>query len=248
MLPARSSTLDASVAAALILALGLAVAGGMIGYGFLRGRAADRYVEVKGLAEREVTADLALWPLRYVSTGSDLTIAQAGLTRSTRQVFAFLTRHGIDTTAVQLQALEVSDADANRFPGERAGPRFVIQQTVIVRSRTPDVVMAASQRVSELVAGGVILSSSGEYGIGGPTFIFTRLNQLKPAMVAEATANAREAAQQFATDSRTALGGIRQASQGVFVILPRDQAPGVNESGQLQKIVRVVSTVQYILR
>jgi uncharacterized protein len=108
--------------------------------------------------------------------------------------------------------------------------------------------MAASQRVSELVAAGVILSASGEYGIGGPTFIFTRLNQLKPAMIAEATANARESAQQFASDSRTALGGIRQASQGVFVILPRDQAPGVNESGQLQKIVRVVSTVQYLLK
>jgi hypothetical protein len=108
--------------------------------------------------------------------------------------------------------------------------------------------MAASQRVSELVAGGVVLSSSGEYGVGGPTFIFTRLNQLKPAMVAEATANAREAAQQFAADSRTGLGGIRQANQGVFVILPRDQAPGVNESGQMQKVVRVVSTVQYFLR
>jgi hypothetical protein len=232
----------------IILALGLAVGGWFVGQGFIKGRATTQYVEVKGLAEREVTADLALWPLRYVSTGNDLTVAQAGLTRSTRQVFAFLTRHGIDTTAVQLQALEVSDADANRFPGERSGPRYVIQQTVIVRSRTPEVVMAASQRVSELVAGGVILSSSGEYGVGGPTFIFTRLNQLKPAMVAEATANAREAAQQFAADSRTALGGIRLANQGVFVILPRDQAPGVNETGQLQKIVRVVSTVQYFLK
>jgi hypothetical protein len=248
MPPPRSTISDGLFLSAVIIAVGLALGGWFIGHGFTQGRSSVRYVEVKGLAEREVTADLALWPLRYVSTGNDLTVAQAGLTRSTRQVFAFLTRHGIDTTAVQLQALEVSDADANRFPGERAGPRFVIQQTVIVRSRAPDVVMAASQRVSELVAGGVILSSSGEYGIGGPTFVFTRLNQLKPAMVAEATANAREAAQQFATDSRTGLGGIRQASQGVFVILPRDQAPGVNESGQLQKIVRVVSTVQYILK
>jgi uncharacterized protein len=226
----------------------LALGGWFIGHGFVQGRASSRYVEVKGLAEREVSADLALWPLRYASTGNDLSVAQAALTRSTRQVFAFLTRHGIDTAGVQLQALEVSDADANRFPGERSGPRFVIQQTVIVRSRSPDVIMAASQRVSELVADGVVLSSSGEYGVGGPTFIFTRLNQLKPAMVAEATANARESAQQFATDSRTALGGIRQANQGVFVILPRDQAPGVNETGQLQKIVRVVSTVQYFLR
>ena len=183
-----------------------------------------------------------------MSTGNDLTAAQAQITRNTRQVFAFLSRNGIDTTAVQLQALEVSDAFANRFPGERAGPRYVIQQTVMVRSGKPEVVMAASQRVSELVGAGVVLSSSGEYGIGGPTFIFTRLNQLKPSMVKEATANARAAAEQFAADSRSDLGSIRQASQGIFVILPRDQAPGVNEGAQLQKIVRVVSTVQYFLR
>jgi uncharacterized protein len=153
-----------------------------------------------------------------------------------------------DTSSVQLQALEVSDAFANRFPGERGGPRFVIQQTVMVRSGKPDVVLQASQRVSELVGAGVVLSSSGEYGIGGPTFVFTRLNELKPAMVKAATANARTAAEQFAADSRTDLGGIRHANQGVFVILPRDQAPGVNEGAQLQKIVRVVSTVQYFLQ
>jgi hypothetical protein len=239
---------DRSLVSAVLVALGLSLGGWFIGDGFARGRASDRYVEVKGLAEREVTADLALWPLRYVSTGNDLTAAQAQITRNTRQVFAFLSRNGIDTTAVQLQALEVSDAFANRFPGERNGPRYVIQQTVMVRSGKPDVVMAASQRVSELVGAGVVLSSSGEYGIGGPTFIFTRLNQLKPSMVKEATANARAAAEQFAADSRSDLGSIRQASQGIFVILPRDQAPGVNEGAQLQKIVRVVSTVQYFLR
>jgi uncharacterized protein len=232
---------------AVILALGFTLGGLLIGYGFARGRATDRYVEVKGLAEREVTADLALWPLRYVSTGDDLAATQGQIARNTRQVFAFLARNGIDTGSVQLQALEVSDAFANRFPGERGGPRYVIQQTVMVRSRSPGVVLAASQRVSELVGAGVVLSSTGEYGIGGPTFVFTKLNQLKPAMVKEATANARAAAEQFAADSRSDLGSIRQANQGVFVILPRDQAPGVNEGGQLQKVVRVVSTVQYFL-
>jgi uncharacterized protein len=232
----------------LILALGLTLGGWFIGHGFARGRATDRYVEVKGLAEREVTADLALWPLRFVTTGNDLSVAQVQIIRDTRQVFAFLGRHGIDTSAVQLQALEVSDAHANRFAGERAGPRFVIQQTVLVRSGKPEVVLQASQRVSELVAAGVVLSSSGEYGIGGPTFVFTRLNELKPAMVKAATASARAAAEQFAADSRTELGGIRHANQGVFVILPRDQAPGANEGAQPQKVVRVVSTVQYYLK
>jgi len=238
---------DGMALSAFVLAVGLALGGWFVGHGFLRGRTASRYVEVKGLAERQVAADLALWPLRFVSTGNDLSVAQAEITKDTRAVYTFLSRHGIDTAAVQLLALEVSDAEANRFQGERGGTRFVIQQTVMVRSDKPDVVLAASQRVSELVSAGVILSSSGEYGVGGPTFVFTKLNQLKPAMVAEATANARAAAQQFAADSRTSLGDIRYANQGIFVILPRDQAPGVNEGGQLQKIVRVVSTVQYLL-
>jgi hypothetical protein len=239
--------MERSLWPAVVLALGIALGGLFIGHGFASGRAADRYVEVKGLAEREVTADLALWPLRYVSTGDDLATTQAQITRNTRQVHAFLAQNKIDTASVQLQALEVSDAFANRFPGERGGSRYVIQQTVMVRSSSPEVVMRASQRVSELVAAGVVLSSSGEYGIGGPTFVFTKLNQLKPSMVKEATANARAAAEQFAADSRSELGGIRQANQGVFVILPRDQAPGVNEGAQLQKMVRVVSTVQYFL-
>ncbi len=244
---AATRSVDGAVLSAVILAGGLALGGWFVGHGFARGRTASRYVEVKGLAEREVAADLALWPLRFVSTGDDLAVAQAEITKDTRAVYSFLARHGIDTAAVQLLALEVSDAEANRFQSERGGTRFVIQQTVMVRSDKPQVVLAASQRVSDLVTAGVILSSNGEYGVGGPTFVFTKLNQLKPALVAEATANARAAAQQFAADSRTALGDIRYANQGIFVILPRDQAPGVNEGGQLQKIVRVVSTVQYLL-
>jgi uncharacterized protein len=235
-------------ASAVVIALGLTLGGGLIGRGFARGRSAQPYVEVKGLAEQEVVADLALWPLRFVATGNDLKATQAEITRESREVFDFLGRHHIDTSAVQLQGLEVSDAFANRFQPEHTGPRYVIQQTLIVRSSDPNAVLAASQRVSEMVAAGVVLSSSGEFGIGGPTFVFTRLNQLKPTMIAAATANARAAAAQFARDSRSTLGSIRQASQGVFVILPRDQAPGVSEESQLHKTVRVVSTVQYFLR
>src|SRR5918998_1148047 len=170
-----------SLATPVIVALGITFGGLFIGHGFASGRAADRYVEVKGLAEREVPADLALWPLRYVSTGEDLAATQAQITRNTRQVFAFLSRNRIDTASVQLQALEVSDAFANRFPGERGGPRYVIQQTVMVRSGSPQIVMAASQRLSELVGAGVVLSSTGEYGVAGPTFLFTKLNELKPS-------------------------------------------------------------------
>lgn len=233
----------------VLLALGLSLAGWFVGHGFARGRSADRYVTVKGVSEREVRANLALWPLRIVATDNDLGLAQARIAASVQQIRRFLARNRVDTAGVELQGYEVNDAYANQFRSSgEVGNRYVIRQTVMVRSEQPDVVLAASQRVGELVNAGVVLSSGGDYGSGGPTFLFTQLNTLKPQMIAEATARARESAQQFARDSRSALGGIRTASQGMFEILPRDQAPGVQEESQLVKIVRVVSTVEYFLR
>jgi len=234
--------------AALIIAVGIALGGLFAGAGLARARAADRYVTVKGVAEREVQADLALWPLRVAATDNDLAAAQATVQRSFERIRAFLRRNGIDSTQAELQEVQVTDNFAQSYrPRGEIAMRFIVRQTLMVRSTQPATVLATSQRMGELVSAGVVLSSE-EYGGGGPTFLFTKLNDVKPAMIAEATANAREAAQQFAKDSRTSLRGIRQASQGVFIILPRDQAPGISEQGQINKIVRVVSTVEYFLK
>jgi hypothetical protein len=233
-----------------VLAIGFALAGSFIGNGFVRARLGDRYVTVKGISEREVTADLAIWPLRLVVADNDLARAQTRLQSHVAEIFRFLGRHQIDTTQVTFQDFGVVDATANEY--RQAGEvtnRYIIRQVVVVRSDAPDRVHAASQRVSELVNAGVVLSSGDEFrGGGGPTFVFRGLNNLKPAMIAEATARAREAAEQFAADSRSGLAGIRRANQGVFEILPRDQAMGISEGSQVAKIVRVVSTVDYILR
>jgi hypothetical protein len=244
---------DRPIVAATILAIGVTLSGLLIGGGFARGRATDRYVEVKGVAERDVKADLALWPLRIVAAGNELATVEAQIARNTGQVYAFLKRHGIDSTQVELQGLDVSDAFANPFGGQRTPQaRYIIARTIMVRSPAVEIVSAASAKVGELVASGVVLSSSrggfGPFGASGPTFLFTKLNDLKPSMLKEAAANARQAADQFAADSKSQLGGIRQASQGVFVILPRDQAQGITEETQVLKTVRVVSTVQYYLK
>jgi hypothetical protein len=234
--------------AALIIAAGLALGGLFAGAGLARARAADRYVTVKGVAEREVQADLALWPLRVAAADNDLAAAQATVLRSLERIRAFLRRNGIDSTETELQEVQVTDNFAQSYrPRGEIVTRFIVRQTLMVRSTKPATVATTSQRVGELVTAGVVLSSE-EYRGGGPTFLFTKLNDVKPAMIAQATANAREAAEQFAKDSRTSLRGIRQANQGVFMILPRDQAPGIDEGGQINKIVRVVSTVEYFLK
>jgi hypothetical protein len=233
----------------LLLAIGITLGGWFIGHGFIEGRAADRFVTVKGVAERDAKADVALWPLRLSAADNDLAAAQASIARNTAAVYGFLQRQGLDTSQAELQGVDVADAFANQYGGERpSAARYVVSQTVMVRSSDVDRVLAASAKVGELVRSGVVLSSNRGYGPSGPTFLFTRLNDLKPGMIAAATANARQAAEQFANDSRSRLGGIRQANQGVFVILPRDQVAGVSEETQPLKTVRVVTTVEYYLR
>ena len=232
----------------VILAVGFATAGWFVGDGFRDGRR-ERFVTVKGLAERDVEADLALWPFRITAAADDLTTAQAEIQRSTAAVYDFLVRHGVDTTLAELQGVEVTDRLAEAYGApDRMGPRFTVQQLMMVRSEDVEAVHAASQRVGELVEAGVALRSGQGYGPASPTFLFKGLNDLKPAMIAEATANAREAADRFAQDSDSRLAGIRRANQGLFQILPRDQAPGIIESSQLSKTVRVVSTIEYYLR
>lgn len=236
-----------SRAAALALAVAVAAAGWFVGQGFVRGRTADRYVSVKGVSERDVTANMALWPLRFASTDDDLARAQHKFDQSRQAVVAFLGKHAVDAARVELQGLEVTDVLANPYRGEgTVASRYIISGTLMVRVEDPALVQKASQDLGSLVQAGVVFSSQGGYG-AGPTYLFTKLNDFKPQMIAEATASAREAAEQFAKDSGSRLGPIRTASQGVFQILPRDRAPGVMEESQVDKTVRVVTTVEYML-
>ncbi|SFR46549.1 hypothetical protein SAMN04488073_1670 [Marinobacter gudaonensis] len=231
---------------ALILGISAIIAAALIGDGLTDLRTGDRYVTVKGVAEREVTADLALWPIRFVATGNSLNAAQEKARSSRDAIMAFLNLQAIGQDAVELQRLDVTDTSANPYQNSNGEQQFIINQTLMVRSTDIDRIRQAAQGVSELVDSGVVLSS--DYGPSGPTYLFNGLNDIKPDMIAEATASAREAAAQFAKDANTELGGLRRANQGVFQILARDQAPGVMEEQQPVKTVRVVSTVEYYLR
>jgi hypothetical protein len=101
--------------AALILAVGLAIAGWLVGAGFREGRADVRYTTVKGLAERAVKANLALWPIRFVATNNDLAAAEARITADTQTVTDFVTRHGIAADGIHLSRLSVNDLYAQAY-------------------------------------------------------------------------------------------------------------------------------------
>lgn len=233
---------------AIVVAFSIALSGWFIGQSFFKSRADDRYVSVKGLAEREVEADRAVWAISFVAASNELTDARNTLAHGRTAIFAFLERHNIAKSETELQNLRILDQLAKTYSSEHIALRYLLQQTVLVRTGKIDAVAQASQDVAALLDAGVLLGNiEGYHTNSGPQYIYTQLNTIKPTMIAEATGNARKAAMQFAIDADTEIEGIRRARQGQFVISPAENASGLIEAGQIHKKVRVVVTLDYIL-
>ena len=227
---------------AFLLGGGAAAGGYLMGKGIVTARLTDRSVAVKGLAEKDVRADLATWQIRFTRTGDALADVQGQVEADAAAIEGFLTGAGFDTAEIALERLEVTDLLAQSYRRDNIDKaRYIVAQTVRLRSNRIDRVSAASSRLGDLVRRGVAVTD-----FGGPAYFFTGLNDVKPAMIAEATRNARAAAARFAADSGSRVGGIRRANQGVFQILPRDRS-GNGERGSIEKTVRVVTTVHYAL-
>ena len=227
--------------AAAILAVGAAAGGAFVGKGVENARVGDRSVTVRGLSERVVKADLAVLALKFAGAGDDLAAVQADVDGDLSTVRKFLAQQGYAPSEVDLGRFEVTDQYAREYQPSEVRARYRVAQTVIVRTPNVDRVQATSRALDALVRQGVVLQD-----YNGPSYLFTKLNSVRAAMIAEATASARTGAQQFARDSDSHLGGIRSATQGSFEILGRDDVG--EESSQVFKRVRVVTTVAYSLR
>jgi len=227
------------LASSAILAVGLVAGGYLLGNGLLRAHEAERSVTVRGLAERDVTADLATWTLSYSSTAPDLATAQAGVDRDTQSIHQFFKDLGFPADAIQPSAVNVSQFTTDGIPSSTVRQRMTLRSTDIKKAQ------AAVKRQFDLVRRGVVLEEG-----SGMAYTFTKLNDIKPAMVAEATKDARAAAEQFAKDSGTGVGGIKSATQGYFEINARDgdSGGGWGQTDTPFKKVRVVTTVDFYLR
>jgi uncharacterized protein len=222
------------------LAVGLIVSGWLVASSIRHFKDFERYVTVKGLAEREVAADLAIWPVVYSVAGNDLTELQQRIEQDAARIEAFLLREGFAREEISRSAPRVTDqAPTGSTPsGSVAKERYLVEATVTLRTPKVDAARAAIERSGELVREGVRLLRSWEYNT---QYFFTALDTVKPEMIAEATRDARAAADKFAQDSGARLGGIRRAQQGYFSIEDRDAY-----SPEVKKI-RVVTTVEYFL-
>ena len=229
--------------AVAIFAIGLTSSGYVLGDGLRRAKMAERTVTVRGVSERDVTADLATWSVDFSHQGLELGPVQASVDQQAGFVRAFFLRSGF-------RPEEIADGDVSvsreRPRDNASGPEtLTVRRSIQLRTGNVTKARAAYARQAELLRDGVELSGS------NISYTVTRLNDLKPAMIGEANRNARRSAEQFARDSDTTVGRIKTASQGYFSIGARDGevcddcASGAGNS-PFQK-VRVVTTIDYDL-
>lgn len=231
--------------ASFIIALGLAAAGFFPGYYYYQAKNNNNSVTVKGLAEMDVTADLAIWKLKFVTTGNNLIEAQQQISEQANEINAFLKQQGFTPQEINIERIETNDLMASPYRGNDANAsRFILSQTVTVKSANVSLVSKSLPKTDGLIAKGIIFDTSYNEPV---SYIFTKLNQVKPQMLEQATVNAKTAAEEFAKSSHSRVGKIRRANQGVFSILPREQTANSFETQQIEKTIRVVSTIEYWL-
>nr|WP_233999594.1 SIMPL domain-containing protein [Erythrobacter sp. CCH5-A1] len=215
------------------------IAGGyLLGDGLLRAKDAERAVTVRGLAERDVTADLATWTISYSASSTSLAEAQAKVRGDTQSIEAFFKELGFPA-----EALQPTGANVNSSTDLSGNTTYTVRQRLALRTTDITRAQKAVARQFDLVGRGVFLEEG-----SGMAYTFTKLNAIKPEMVAAATKDARAAAQQFAKDSNSGVGKIRDATQGYFEIEARDgDAGGWGSADSPYKKVRVVTTVSFTL-
>lgn len=224
----------------LFLFLGLSSLGYQLADAAIKFKEYERTVTVKGLSEREYQADIVIWPIQFTAASNDLAEIYQSIAGNTEKIRMFLQDAGISKQAITFSAPSITDKSAQQYGGQtRAEFRYTASQTVTVYSTNIDGVRQVMANISELGKQGIVFSG-GNYQ-SQTEYIFTRLNEVKPEMIEEATRKAREVAEKFAKDSESKLGKIKKASQGQFSISSRDK-----NNPHIKKI-RVVSTVAYYL-
>ncbi len=224
-----------------LICASVVLAGYFVGNMHKTGKKYDRYVQVKGLSEREVKADLAVWPINITLAGNDLKLLREEIEAQNDEVYNFFLDQGFEKSDLTKGSTTISDARANIYNqnAQNSQFRYLAKSEFTVRTGELQRLQTALSESLELISEGIILGSKNEWR--PIEYIYTGLNELKPSMIEEATKNAREVAEKFARDSDSRVGEIRVARQGLFTINDRDQnTPEI-------KLVRVVSTIDFQL-
>lgn len=227
-----------SVLIGVFLFTGLLGASYLVSSSIVNVKQMERTVEVKGLSEREVPADIVIWPISFNIADNDLVNLYQTIEKQNAKVIDFLSAQGFTDDEITVSTPAVVDKLAREYDSSYTSRfRYTANSTITVYTNQVDVARDTMKKVVDLGREGIAIAGDSY----STQYIFSQLNQIKPEMIEEATRNARLAADKFAKDSDSRLGKIKRANQGTFSIEDRDSS-----TAHIKK-VRIVSTIEYYL-
>ncbi len=232
---------------------GLALASGLIVSTVVATRAlvrvkADDTIQVTGSAKRRIRSDLIIWSATASARAPAMKDAYRELAGSVAKVTAYLEKKGVPKNEITVHSIATTplhprDQKGNELEDTISG--YTMEQAVEVRSNDVDKILKISHEVTELIESGVTLVSA------QPEFHYTKLADLKIAMLADAARDSRVRAEQMAQSTGSKIGKLRTAHMGVIQINPADSSEtsgeGNNDTTSLEKDIISVVTSTFAL-
>ena len=222
-----------------LLCLGLIMSANTVGDKLIKMKTMERTVTVKGLAEKEVRANVAIWPIRFSEVDNDLNTLYQTVQTKTDKVVDFLKQQGFGSDEITVALPAIEDRQAQGYVDPNVKYRYAAKISISLYTDKVDLLLKTRTNMLSLAKEGIAISDQ-DYN-SKAQFLFTELNKVKPEMIQSATKNARQVAEKFAKDSDSKLGKIKKAAQGQFSINDRD-----SNTPYIKK-VRIVSTLTYYL-
>ncbi|HUJ10719.1 MAG TPA: SIMPL domain-containing protein [Verrucomicrobiae bacterium] len=204
-------------------------------------------ITVTGSANKQIDSDYVVWRGSFSIRDADLATGYKQLSADLDKVKEYLTSKGVkedeltisQITIEQLYKKDEHGNDTNEFMDNR------LTQLVEVRSEDVAKVTQISREITELINQGV------QFNSGAPDYFYRQLDGLKVEMLARATENAKQRAENMARATGNKIGAIRSARMGVFQITPSTSTEvsdmGINDTSSPDKKVTAVVTASFAI-
>lgn len=215
---------------ALVFALAIVVASVVLGHAVINRNKQVGTISVTGLGQTNFTSDLIVWEARFSKVNSDLKQAYSDLKSDKATILDYFKSKGLSEDLIVFNAVETQKEFKQNYTadGKYLGQEFIgytLSQTVQINSKEVEKVEKISREVTELLNKGIQL-----YSIP-PRYYYTKLEDLKIEMVAQATDNAHVRAKSIAENSGTKLDELQVAQMGIFQITGQNSAEDYSWGG-----------------
>jgi hypothetical protein len=233
------------------IALGGYFIGKGVGAGLMNFRINSQHtVEVKGISERQLKSDFAVWKISFRAEGETFQESRGRFYASRKTLLDFLKEGGFEAEEISEEVPSSTiehggDANYKAHSKNEKVSSYYFLGSFLVRTSKVDQVTKHAPGLLRLSEKGVMLGSRWGTQSSEIRYSIRNFDALRPELLEEAVKSARNMAEKFAEHSHAKVGAMLRAAQGTFTIEGMDGSR--NGEASVMKKIRLVNHVTYSL-